>query len=170
MRQDLRALRDKIQRAYCPDMVSYNKDPSKMRSLSEKEGYAKYFKVVPAKMVGGSEANYMIGEMVTPRQVVATYIRTVSRALTTLATRAFDYAVIVNRNESIIIPAEATSRQPDGEVMIPDSSLDGSAKAKLKDNYLEIFKDVVSADTAAAGELDESEEDPDEEAQGILKY
>jgi hypothetical protein len=37
------------------------------------------------------------------------------------------------------------------------------AKAKLKDNYLEIFKDVVSADTAAAGEL-ESEEDPDEEA------
>jgi hypothetical protein len=51
---------------------------------------------------------------------------------------------------------------PDG-VMIPDSSLDGSAKAKLKDNYLEIFKDVVSADTAAAGELDESEEDPDEE-------
>jgi hypothetical protein len=35
------ALRDKIQRAYAPaDMVSYNKDPSKMRSLSEKEGYA----------------------------------------------------------------------------------------------------------------------------------
>jgi hypothetical protein len=34
-----------------------------------------------------------------------------------LATRAFDYAVIVNRNESIIIPAEATSRQmPDGEL------------------------------------------------------
>jgi hypothetical protein len=29
---------------------------------------------------------------------------------------------------------------------------------------------MVSADTAAAGELDESEEDPDEEAQGILKY
>jgi hypothetical protein len=29
-----------------------------MRSLSEKEGYAKYFKVVPAKMVGGG-ANYM---------------------------------------------------------------------------------------------------------------
>jgi hypothetical protein len=61
-------------------------------------------KVVPAKMVGGSEANYMIGEMVTPEDTGsgATYIRTVSRALTTLATRAFDYAVIVNRNESII--------------------------------------------------------------------
>jgi hypothetical protein len=44
----------------------------------------------------------MIGEMVTLKtQVGATYIRTVSRALTTLATRAFDYAVIVNRNESI---------------------------------------------------------------------
>jgi hypothetical protein len=81
------------------DMVSYNKDPSKMRSLSEKEGYAKYFKVVPAKMVGGSEANYMIGEMVTPEDTGsgATYIRTVSRALTTLATRAFDYAVIVKQ-------------------------------------------------------------------------
>jgi hypothetical protein len=141
---------------------------AKLLTLREKEA-VKYF-VVP---VGGSEANYMIGEMVTPEDTGsgATYIRTVSRALTTLATRAFDYAVIVNRNESIIIPAEATSRQmPDGEVMIPDSSLDGSAKAKLKDNYLEIFKDVVSADTAAAGELDESEEDPDEEAQGILKY
>jgi hypothetical protein len=37
---------------------------------------------------------------------------------------------------------------------------------KLNYNYLEIFKDVVSADTAAAGELDESEEDPDEEAPG----
>jgi hypothetical protein len=54
---------------------------------------------------------------------------------------------------------------PDGEVMIPDL-FRWSAKAKLKDNYLEIFKDVVSADTAAAGELDESEEDPDEEAPG----
>jgi hypothetical protein len=37
-----------------------------MRTLSEKEGYAKYFKVVAAKMVGGSEANYLIGEMVSP--------------------------------------------------------------------------------------------------------
>jgi hypothetical protein len=47
-------------------------------------------------MVGGSEANYMIGEMVTPEDTGsgATYIRTVSRALTT-STRAFDYAVIV---------------------------------------------------------------------------
>jgi hypothetical protein len=52
------ALRDKI---YCPaDMVSYNKDPSKMRSLSEKEGYAKYFKVVLLKW-SDLEANYMIG-------------------------------------------------------------------------------------------------------------
>jgi hypothetical protein len=87
-----------------------------------------------------------------------------------LATRAFDYAVIVNRNESIIIPAEATSRQmPDGEVMIPDL-FRWSAKAKLKDNYLEIFKDVVSADTAAAGELDESEKILMRKLQGILKY
>jgi hypothetical protein len=54
---------------------------------------------------------------------------------------------------------------PDGEVMIPDL-FRWVCKAKLKDNYLEIFKDVVSADTAAAGELDESEEDPDEEAPG----
>jgi hypothetical protein len=52
---------------------------------------------------------------------------------------------------------------PDGEVMIPDLF---RWVCKLKDNYLEIFKDVVSADTAAAGELDESEEDPDEEAPG----
>jgi hypothetical protein len=38
-----------------------------------------------------------------------------------MATRAFDYAVIVNRNESIIIPAEANIKMmPDGEVMIPD--------------------------------------------------
>jgi hypothetical protein len=60
--------------------------------------------------------------MVTPEDTGsgATYIRTVSRALTTLATRAFDYAVIVNRNESIIYAGR--------EVMIPDSSLDGSAK------------------------------------------
>jgi hypothetical protein len=80
--------------------------------------------------------------MVTPEDTGsgATYIRTVSRALTTLATRAFDYAVIVNRNESIIIPAEATSRQmPDGEVMIPDSS-DGSAKAKLKITILRYLR------------------------------
>jgi hypothetical protein len=56
--------------------------------------------------------------MVTPEDTGSgATIRTVSRALTTLATRAFDYAVIVNRNESIIIPAEATSRQmPDGEL------------------------------------------------------
>jgi hypothetical protein len=56
MRQDLRAPEIKFS-VVLADMVSYNKDPSKMRSLSEKEGYAKYFKVVPAKMVGGSETN-----------------------------------------------------------------------------------------------------------------
>jgi hypothetical protein len=52
-----------------------------MRSLSRRKGM-QYFKVVPAKMVGGSEANYMIGEMVTPEDTGsgATYIRTVSRA------------------------------------------------------------------------------------------
>jgi hypothetical protein len=51
-----------------------------------------------------------------------------------LATRAFDYAIIINRNDDIIISSEGTSRlMPDGEVMIPDASLDGSAKAKLKD-------------------------------------
>jgi hypothetical protein len=37
--------------------------------------------------------------------------------------------------------------------MIPDSSLDG-LQSQIKDNYLEIFKNVVSADPAAAGELD----------------
>jgi hypothetical protein len=64
-------------------MVGYNKDPSKMRSLSEKEGYAKYFKVVPAKMVGGSEANYDRRDGYSEDTGSgATYIRTVSRALT----------------------------------------------------------------------------------------
>jgi hypothetical protein len=45
--------------AYCSSRHGYNKDPSKMRSLARRKGM-KYFKVVPAKMVGGSEANYMI--------------------------------------------------------------------------------------------------------------
>jgi hypothetical protein len=52
--------------------------------------------------------------------------------------------------------------------MIPDSCFRcGSAKLS-KDNYLEIFKDVVSSRYSGCG-IDESEEDPDEEAQGILK-
>jgi hypothetical protein len=73
------------------------------------------------KMVGGSEANYMIGEMVTLKTGSGATILELFLELTTLATRA-DYAA-VNRNESIIIPAEATSRQmPDGEVMIPGTS------------------------------------------------
>jgi hypothetical protein len=42
------ALRDKF---IAQQTWLVTKDPSKMRSLSEKEGYAKYFKVVPAKMV-----------------------------------------------------------------------------------------------------------------------
>jgi hypothetical protein len=47
MRQDLRGSRDKIQRAIAPaDMVSYNKDPSKMRSLSEKEGMRNTLKLL----------------------------------------------------------------------------------------------------------------------------
>jgi hypothetical protein len=42
MRQDLRAPEIKFSVLIAPaDMVSYNKDPS-MRSLSEKEGYAKF--------------------------------------------------------------------------------------------------------------------------------
>jgi hypothetical protein len=61
-----------------------------------------------------------------------------------LATRAFDYAIIINRNDDIIISSEAASRlMPDGEVMIPDASLTVS-KAKLKDNYMEILKDGIS--------------------------
>jgi hypothetical protein len=43
MRQDLRAPEIKFSVLIVPDMVYYNKDPSKMRSLEEKEGYAKYF-------------------------------------------------------------------------------------------------------------------------------
>jgi hypothetical protein len=41
MRQDLRGSEIKFSVLAPADMVSYNKDPSKMRSLSEKEGYAK---------------------------------------------------------------------------------------------------------------------------------
>jgi hypothetical protein len=41
-----------------------------------------------------------------------------------------------------------------------DGSYDTSSYLpKLKENYLEI-QDIVSADPAAAGELDDSEEDP----------
>jgi hypothetical protein len=82
-----------------------------------KKGMQNTLKVVPAKMVGGSEANYMIGEMVSPEDTGsgATYIRSVSRALL-MATRAFDYAVIVNRNDSIIIPSAASKQMPDGEL------------------------------------------------------
>jgi hypothetical protein len=39
---------------------------------------------------------------------------------------------------------------PDGEVMIPDASLTVQ-KQKLKDNYMEILKDVVSAEAASVG-------------------
>jgi hypothetical protein len=49
-----------------------------------------------------------------------------------MATRAFDYAVIVNRNDSIIIPSALLQNKCLMEVMIPDSTLDGAAKAKLR--------------------------------------
>jgi hypothetical protein len=50
MRQDLRGSEIKFSVLAPADMVSYNKDPSKMRSLSRRKGM-RNFKVVPAKMV-----------------------------------------------------------------------------------------------------------------------
>jgi hypothetical protein len=129
------------------DVVSFKGSPSKMRTLMEKEGYEKFFKLVQADMVGGTEANYVIGEIAIPENNTAgiTYIKMLAKTLNTLATRAFDYAIIVNRNDSIIIPAEAASTpMPDGDVMIPDTTLDSASKMKLKRNYMEIFKDIVS--------------------------
>lgn len=141
------------------DILNYTSNPSKLKALSEVEAYSKYFKVVEADKVGGSEANYVIGEIGEPKEGGAgdgAYISSLGKTLNTLATRAFDYAVIVNRNASIIIPADsATKLQADGNVNIPDASLDGSAKKKLKANYLEIFKDIQAqaplAPTGSAG-------------------
>lgn len=135
------------------DKVSYDSLPSKLKSLSEKEEYAKYFKVIEASQAGGSEANYVIGEIenaVEGQEISASYIGSLGKRLNTLATRAFDYALIVNRNSNIIIPAGAMSKEmSDGLVSIPDSLLDGAAKEKLKLNYLEILKDIESDGTAA---------------------
>jgi hypothetical protein len=47
-----------------------------------------------------------------------------------MATRAFDYAVIVNRNDSIIIPSDASKQMSDGSY---DTRLYfRAAKAKLR--------------------------------------
>jgi hypothetical protein len=56
------------------DMVSYNKDPSKM-SVARRKGMRNTLKLFLLKW-WGSEANYMIGEMVTPEDTGsgATYI------------------------------------------------------------------------------------------------
>jgi hypothetical protein len=135
------------------DKVSYDSLPSKLKTLTEKEGYAKYFKVIEASQAGGSEANYVIGEIENAadnQEISGSYIASLGKTLNTLATRAFDYALIVNRNSNIIIPADALSKEmTDGLVSIPDSMLDGAAKEKLKLNYLEILKDIES-DTSGA--------------------
>jgi hypothetical protein len=65
-------------------MVGYNKDPSKMRDrLARREGYAKYFKVVPAKMVQEDlKQNYDRRDGYSEDTGSgATYIRTVSELL-----------------------------------------------------------------------------------------
>lgn len=135
------------------DKVSFDSTPSKMKTLMETEGYGKYFSVVAAEMVGGSEANYVIGEIVNPEnkyQGESSFVDSIAKKLNTLATRAFDYVVIVNRNDNIVVPTSSASvLVPDGNVIIPDNALDASAKEKLKQNYLEIFKNIVSGPTAA---------------------
>lgn len=131
------------------DILNYTNNPSKLKTLSEVEEYSKFFRVVEVSKVGGSEANYVIGEIDTPADSSTndvTYIESLGKSLNTLATRAFDYAVIVNRSSSIIIPSDSASKRlADGNVNIPDASLDGTAKEKLKANYLEIFKDVKAS-------------------------
>lgn len=131
------------------DIVTYNENPSKLKALSEKEGYAKYFKVVTSAEVGGSEANYVIGEITSPDTGLdaSTYKSAVAKSLNTMVTRAFDYAYIINRSPVVVLPvANASVRMPDDTVRIPDSTLDGIAKEGLRQNYLKIFKNIKEGD------------------------
>ena len=129
------------------DIASYNSTPSALKTLSEREGYEKYFSVVSSFEVGGSEANYVIGELMDPDKDFngeSSYIKTVEKSLNTLATRAFDYVHIINRSNVFVVPASnRPEKMPEDTVSIPDSTLDNAAKEGLKKNYLEIFKDIT---------------------------
>ena len=123
-----------------------------MKTFSQIAGNEKYFKVVAANQIGGSEANYVIGELPEPTSTsggAVSYVKAISKALNTLATRAFDYVVIVNRNSNIIVPSDSASFQTaNDQAIVVNPKLDNAAKQVLLNNYLEILKDVTS-DTKA---------------------
>jgi hypothetical protein len=123
-----------------------------MKQLIKDDKYKPFIRVVDYSEVGGSEANYVFAEI--PKhpfkgidvEKTTSYSLEMHKALTTLATRAFDYAHIINRSDGIDISSSARSiSMADDEVIIPNTELDDASKIQVKKHYIDIM-DGITAD------------------------
>jgi len=105
--------------------------------------YAEHFDLIGYNEVGGNEANYVLAEF--PDQAKGNLpgvgsITVVGTGLNTIATRAFDFVALVNREETVSIKhANESVEMPDGQVIIPSDELDSVMKESIKKQYMNIF-------------------------------
>lgn len=155
------------------DVHTFNSIPSKIGDISRMDEYKDHFRIVKASEAGGSEANYVIAEIAPPEQEAKSVIRIkiLGERINTLATRAIDFGILINRDVDFKIPELNRSvKEVDGDVILPDAVLNGAAKEVLKKNYLELLSDI-EADTSAtlpdqneAAEVGPEVQLPEEEA------
>lgn len=139
-----------------PSETDWGGMSNKMKKVAEE--FPDNFMIKSYNSIGGSEANYVIGEFPVepfgPQEYnTSMYTRGLRNGLFTLASRAFDFAYIVNRNKDIEIPeANKSKNMGDGQVVIPDNSISDKAKQKVREMYKEILADI---DIEAKADVDE---------------
>ena len=147
---------------------------SKIKALMAK--YPDNFILREYAGVGGSEANYVIAEFpsnpfnLDVEYKLQRYAMELHKGINTLMTRAFDYAIIVNKNEDFIIPRKAIADariHMDGQVIKPDSSIDTVAKDDVKKHYLKILSDIDSQTIAPKDDgVEPADTDGDSDGKG----
>lgn len=164
-------------------ITEWEANRTRMHELIDSDEYAHAFKVIPYKKVGGSEANYILAEFPAnlfgpgfkTRNTIS--MRETKDSLNTLITRAKDFAVIINKNDDIVIPSESTPKNTgDGHVMLTPPSLDEVIKKTVRENYINIFDSagIVAGDTVLPADknvtppVDSSPTDLDKDATRII--
>ena len=110
--------------------------------------YADRIIVRNAESIGGSEANYVVAEMPDVHDSDATkdlaYGNMVHTLFNTIATRAFDYAAVINKSPDVNVSDAARSTREDGQAFLPSSKVEAQAKKDVKKLYLSILNDTVN--------------------------
>jgi hypothetical protein len=112
----------------------------------DSEGEYKYrdrITLLAVDEVGGDEANYIIAELPFMDAYNTTTAKILKDKLNTVATRAFDFAYIINKAPKLKIDGDAKPKRIDGQTITPNNEVEDKVKKSIKDMQLAILSDIA---------------------------